>query len=150
VLLSLPSGDRHSPSNTDGTDLRCGALSPPTQWISAVRKLNFATHLRPDYLADSPLCPPNIARPSFRRIQDYVKAIISGHTSRRFPSAAFSDEQGRLTVYLSRLPSAPADIRAQLQLKLKSILEELDRMADTSTGPGAAGQPSPFHVINVY
>ena len=85
---------------------------------------------------------------SFRRIQGYVKAIISGQTSRRFPSAAFSDEQGRLTVFLSRLPSAPADIRAQLRLKLKSILEELDRMTDTSTGPAAAGQSSTDDAIN--
>jgi len=85
---------------------------------------------------------------SFRRIQGYVKASIAGQTSRRFPSAAFSHEQGRLTVYLSRLPSAPADIRAQLRLKLKSILEELDRLADTSTAADAAGQSSTVHAIN--
>ncbi len=85
---------------------------------------------------------------SFRRIQGYVKAIISGQTSRRFPSAAVSDEQGRLTVYLSRLPSAPADIRAQLRLRLKSILEELDRMAATSTAADAAGQSSTDDAVN--
>jgi ParB/RepB/Spo0J family partition protein len=79
---------------------------------------------------------------SLRRIQGYIKAIISGQTKQRSPAAAFSDEQGRLTVYLSRLPSAPADIRAQLRLRLKSILDELDRTPDATMSSSSTGEIS--------
>jgi len=85
---------------------------------------------------------------SLRRTQGYIKAIISGQTSHRSPSAAFSEEPGRLTVYLSRLPSAPPDIRAQLRLKLKSILDELDRLADASGALDSAVPSSPSGVIS--
>lgn len=79
---------------------------------------------------------------SLRRIQGYIKAIISGATKHRSPRAVFSDEQGRLTVYLSRLSAAPADARARLRLKLESLLEQLSQL-DTGSTPAAASPSSP-------
>jgi hypothetical protein len=80
---------------------------------------------------------------SVRRIQGYIKAIISGATKHRSPPAAFSDEQRRLTVYVARLSATPADARAQLRLKLEALLVQMAQLeasksaADTPSSPGA-------------
>ena len=86
---------------------------------------------------------------SVRRIQGYIKAIISGETNRRSPPAVFSDESGRLTVYLSRLHTAPLDARAQLRVTLQSILSELDRMPEPSGAPDPAVPSTNSGAINV-
>jgi len=71
---------------------------------------------------------------SLRRIQGYVKAIVSGTAKLSPARSVFSDDQQRFTVYLSRLSSASAEVRVQLRLKLKSLLDELDRI-DHPQGP---------------
>src|SRR6266849_3229650 len=86
---------------------------------------------------------------SVRRIQGYIKAIISGETNRWSPPAVFSDESGRLTVYLSRLHTAPLDARAQLRVRLQSILSELDRMPEPSGAPDPAVPSTNSGAINV-
>ncbi len=86
---------------------------------------------------------------SVRRIQGYIKAIISGETNRRSPPAVFSDEQGRLTVYLSRLSAASAEVRTQLRLRLQSLLAQLDRLPEPSGPPDSATPSSNSGAINV-
>src|SRR5262249_45417568 len=63
---------------------------------------------------------------SLRRIQGCVKAIVSGTAKLSPMRSLFSDDRQRFTVYLSRLSSASGEVRAQLRLKLKSLLDELD------------------------
>src|SRR6266852_1816505 len=77
---------------------------------------------------------------SLRRIQGYVKAIVSGTAKLSPTRSAFSDDQQRFTVYLSRLSSASAEVRVQLRLKLKSLLDELDRI-DHPPGPPDQSPP---------
>ncbi|HKD39114.1 MAG TPA: hypothetical protein VKB87_02400, partial [Myxococcaceae bacterium] len=75
---------------------------------------------------------------SLRRIQGYVKAIVSG--TARLPSdrPVFSHDSQRLTLYLPRLASASAEARSDLRATLKSVLDELDRLdtSNSASGPG--------------
>jgi len=86
---------------------------------------------------------------SVRRIQGYIKAIISGETNRRSLPAVFSDEQGRLTIYLSRLSAASAEVRTQLHLRLQSLLAQLDRMPEPNEALEPAAPSSRSGAINV-
>jgi len=86
---------------------------------------------------------------SVRRIQGYIKAIISGETNRRSPPTVFSDEQGRLTVYLSRLSAASADVRTQLRLRLQALLAQLERLPEPNGPPDPATPSSSSGAVNV-
>ena len=63
-----------------------------------------------------------------RRIQGYVKAIISGTTKVQTEHPVFSDDPQRLTVYLPRLASASPEMREALRLKLNALIDEMDRL----------------------
>jgi len=87
---------------------------------------------------------------SVRRIQGYIKTIISGETSRR-PSnpAVFCDDPKRLTIYLSRLSAASPEVRSQLRLRLQSLLAHLDRLPEPSGAANQTSLPSDSGAINV-
>jgi ParB/RepB/Spo0J family partition protein len=78
---------------------------------------------------------------SLRRIQGYVKAIVSGTAKLAGDRPAFSHDAQRLTLYLPRLASASAEARSELRLRLKSVLDELDRL-EASSGTSNASMPS--------
>jgi hypothetical protein len=79
---------------------------------------------------------------SLRRIQGYVKAIVSGTAKLPTVRSVFSDDQQRFTVYLSRLTFASAELRAELRLKLTSILNDLDRIDDQPRPSDPSGSAS--------
>ncbi len=76
---------------------------------------------------------------SLRRIQGYVKAIVSGTAKLTAEHPVFLDDSQRLTVYLPRLASASPEKREALRLKLKLLLDEMDRLdaVNSATNPGA-------------
>src|SRR5262249_30222430 len=78
---------------------------------------------------------------SLRRIQGYVKAIVSGTATCPSERPVFSDDSGRLTVYVPRLASASAEVRAQLRIKLRSVLDEIDRLDAPGDASNSAMEP---------